>query len=455
MSTKPTLQIPDDILEEPDIPETQRGLVSRKSVLVFVVILVLMLAAFAYYDLTQTPPKPVDKAQAFGGQATQIAAVGPAPQAADVQAIAAGQSAKSGGVSPEPQQQNSPVPGAGSIGTNGSPRAPEDARVSPRVGSPVDFSNRTATAAAAKPDAQAARAERDGAAAESSIFANGVSGSNEPMSSAVEAATGNLADPLARQIEEAKRALTRTAAPAADPTADIIRAMSAAQPTQSQVRQGRDEAWLTGQAATTTAEAVYAKTPASRFMIFQGTRVPLVTREAINSDLPGQVTAMSTANVYDSINQCAVMVPAGTKFIGAYSSDIRPGQSRLLLSYRRMIFPDGRSVDLDGAQGVDQKGSSGADADVNNHFLQMFGYGFAMAIIGDRVGGQTNVSVRNTDGSTSTTSIAGQVFGDIANRVLSRNAVIPPTLSLPPGTPMFVTIVRDIALTPTSWKNCK
>ena len=189
-------------------------------------------------------------------------------------------------------------------------------------------------------------------------------------------------------------------------------------------------------------------------MVFQGTRIPVVTREAINSDLPGQITAMSTANIYDGIHQCAVMVPVGTKFIGTYSADIRPGQSRLLLAYKRMIFPDGRSVDLSGAQGVDRVGIAGIEGDVDNHLLKMFGYGFAVALLSSQASGGAQVTTQQSNGTTTTTTIAGQVLADIGSRVMNRNTNIQPTIQLDPGMPMFVTTVRDIALKPTSRARC-
>lgn len=444
MSTKPSLQTPDSFIEAPLEPEAQRGLVSRSGLWIGIGAFILALLAFAAWDLTRGPSAQDQQARDSGGKKAAPEGVGPAPSPDDVTRTATAQEAK-----------------AETVKSAMGPKAPADVKVEPDANSPIGKGlNRNGVGGPGQPSGAVDRTivddERKGAASESAIFAS-TGGAGDAVTAAIDKVGNAIPNPVQGQIDALSRSLSRTgAAGGTDPTAEVAKALAAfQQPNRPAVQQGRDQAWLTGEASTTTAEATYAKTPVSPWMVFQGTRVPVVTREAINSDLPGSVSAFSTENVYDSVNQCAVMIPAGTKFLGAYSSDVRPGQSRLLLSYRRMIFPDGRSVDLEGAQGVDQRGATGAEADVNNHFLQMFGYGFAMAVIGDQLGGKSNVSVRNPDGTTTTSTIAGQVFSDVATRVLQRNSVIPPTLSLDPGSRLFVTVVRDVALTPTSRKNCK
>jgi type IV secretion system protein VirB10 len=242
----------------------------------------------------------------------------------------------------------------------------------------------------------------------------------------------------------------------ADLSADAFRIFAGAGQTPSQpTRASRDEAWLKDYAQGRPADAAFAEDPASAWLVFQGTRIPVVTREALNSDLPGQVTALSTAPVFDSIRQCAVLIPQGARFIGQYSSDIRAGQSRMLLAFRRMILPDGRSVQLAGSPAVDQAGQSGAAGDIDNHFLQMFGYGFAIAWIADRLGsGGSAVTVTQPNGQSTSTTVAGQVLADTSTRILNRNAVIPPTLTVDAGSRMFVTVTRDLALNPVSKGAC-
>lgn len=81
-------------------------------------------------------------------------------------------------------------------------------------------------------------------------------------------------------------------------------------------------------------------------------------------------------------------------------------------------------------------------------------YGLFVALIASNVKGGESVSVTQPGGLTSTGSIAGQVLADTATRVLNRQQNIPPTIEMDPGARMFITVARDMALTPVA-SNCK
>jgi type IV secretion system protein VirB10 len=448
VSTKAKLQTPDEVLESPVEDEPARGLVPRAGLFLALGSFIAALVMFAVYDLSRSSATASDPAKDVsansGTPQMAVDRVGPAPSPTDVADIANAQVVK---VAAADAAINTRVAAPADVGTQIRPGAPIP---------PVGF-NRSS---AGPQDVQVtAQDQRSAEGATSTIISlsggseNGVGGALTRSGLPGVSAIAGVVDPIQQQIDEL---LTKAkATPASDPVNDIAKAFASVQATPVRSTQGKDQTWLRESAVEKVAEATYAKLPASQWMIFQGTRIPIVTREAINSDLPGPVTALSTAAVYDSINQCAVLIPAGTKFIGSYSADIRPGQSRMLLAYRRMIFPDGRSVELDGAQAVDQRGSAGADGDVNNHFLQMFGYGFAVAWLADRSTAGSGITVTQPNGVSTSTTIAGQVLAETAGRIMSRNAVIPPTITIDVGARMFVTLVRDISLTPISRNHCK
>ncbi|MFD2274185.1 TrbI/VirB10 family protein [Undibacterium arcticum] len=112
--------------------------------------------------------------------------------------------------------------------------------------------------------------------------------------------------------------------------------------------------------------------PTSRFVLMQGSVINAVMLTAMNTDLPGEVQARVTMDIYDSIRGAALLIPKGTKLIGRYNSDIRVGQDRVNLAFQRMILPNGISVDLPGNIGMDAAGRGGVGGDVNNHYTQMF-----------------------------------------------------------------------------------
>ena len=69
--------------------------------------------------------------------------------------------------------------------------------------------------------------------------------------------------------------------------------------------------------------------PASRYVVQAGAVIPAALITGIRSDLPGEVTAQVTENVYDSPTGRYLLVPQGAKLIGLYDSQISFGQDRV------------------------------------------------------------------------------------------------------------------------------
>jgi type IV secretion system protein VirB10 len=62
----------------------------------------------------------------------------------------------------------------------------------------------------------------------------------------------------------------------------------------------------------------------------------------INSDLPGNLIAQVSQNVYDTATGRSLLTPQGsTKLYGVYDSRMVYGQQRVLIAWNRIIFPDG------------------------------------------------------------------------------------------------------------------
>jgi type IV secretory pathway VirB10-like protein len=294
----------------------------------------------------------------------------------------------------------------------------------------------------------------------------GVAGAIKSAVSAAQQATGagagSTSSDSVKQMAELTKNLIgsgNSGSGSGNPTAQVLNATAAvAHPT------ARDVAWLKDYSEEPSKSASGADSglsPASRAknvptknLVVQGTQIPVVSREAVNSDQPGSVTAWSTSPIYDSFTQTKVLIPAGTRFFGRYSSEIRAGQTRLLFAYNRMMLPDGRSVDLMGAQGGDNLGRAGVEGRVDNHFLEMFGYSLAIGWIGNKVGNSgTTTTTTGSSGTVSTETLAGQVAGQVAQSILQRNASIPPTIYKEAGSSFTITITGDIALEP--WKTQK
>jgi type IV secretion system protein VirB10 len=84
--------------------------------------------------------------------------------------------------------------------------------------------------------------------------------------------------------------------------------------------------------------------PPSLYVVQAGAVIPAALITGIRSDLPGQVTAQVTENVYDSPTGRFLLIPQGSKLIGLYDSQISFGQDRVLLVWTRLLMPNGRSI---------------------------------------------------------------------------------------------------------------
>src|SRR5690606_14083354 len=87
--------------------------------------------------------------------------------------------------------------------------------------------------------------------------------------------------------------------------------------------------------------------PASPCILQAGSVIPAALITGIRSDLPGQITAQVTENVYDSPTGSLLLIPQGTRISGQYDDGVTFGQRRVLLVWNRLILPGGRSIVLE------------------------------------------------------------------------------------------------------------
>src|SRR5262249_34174958 len=67
----------------------------------------------------------------------------------------------------------------------------------------------------------------------------------------------------------------------------------------------------------------------SEYEIKAGWEIPAMLEQEINSDLPGEIKALVTANVYDTATGRHLLIPQGSRLIGSYDSHIAYGQDSL------------------------------------------------------------------------------------------------------------------------------
>jgi type IV secretory pathway VirB10-like protein len=123
------------------------------------------------------------------------------------------------------------------------------------------------------------------------------------------------------------------------------------------------------------------ESPASPFQLMAGSLISASLVTGINSDLPGTVIAQVTQPVYDSISGNHLLIPQGSRLIGRYQSEISFGQSRALLVWDRILFPDGRSIRIS-EPGADTAGAAGLSDRTDNHWNKVLAAAGLATILG-------------------------------------------------------------------------
>lgn len=195
--------------------------------------------------------------------------------------------------------------------------------------------------------------------------------------------------------------------------------------------------------------------PLSTYEIKAGWNIPAILITGVNSDLPGQILAQVTQNVYDSANGKYLLIPQGTKVVGAYSSNIIYGQSRLLVAWNKLIFPNGDTLNLDGMQGTSQDGYTGFEDQVDNHYFRIFGSAFLLSSISAGIALSDNSDTNSEKETASDKAIAQaiQQMGQVASEMIRKNMNISPTLKIRPGYKFNIFVTKDIILEPLELNN--
>jgi type IV secretory pathway VirB10-like protein len=183
---------------------------------------------------------------------------------------------------------------------------------------------------------------------------------------------------------------------------------------------------------------------ASPYIIQAGTVIPAALITGIESDLPGQITAQVTENVYDSPAGQYLLIPQGARLIGEYNSEVAYAQTRVQLIWTRLIMPDGASIVLNNQPGADTQGYSGLQDGVNNHWGALFEAAILSTFLS--VGAEVGTSNQENNLIQAIRSGGSDSFNQAGQQVVERELNIQPTLTIRPGFPVRVIVTRDFVL---------
>jgi type IV secretion system protein VirB10 len=186
--------------------------------------------------------------------------------------------------------------------------------------------------------------------------------------------------------------------------------------------------------------------------LYPGTIIPAVTVSRLNTQTPGEAIAQVTRAVYS--NNGVVAIPSGSRLVGKYDGHVFNGATRVMMSFTRAIFPDGKEIALGGMSGTGPRGAGGLHGNSHTHFLTDLGASLLVAMITtgvDSVPNPNSQASGNTfigTSGTSPTQAGAQVLQQQAQSLLAPYSNIRPTITVPAGT-SFRIMVKHTVMLPT------
>jgi len=231
-----------------------------------------------------------------------------------------------------------------------------------------------------------------------------------------------------------------------------------------------------GSAATAACSASNATKVSATYMtaldrtIAQGKLIHAVLETAINTDVVGMARAIISRDVYGESGE-NILIPKGSRVIGEYAKEqIKDGQTRIAVNWKRLIRPDGIDIMLD-SPGTDTLGRGGVEGSLDTKFWTRLGSAFLVSYVvpvlanqlaksypdslgtssGEGAGSNASTTTTTTGSAgTSTTTQKSQFqqatedFQEIAKDVVSKTFSAQPTIRVPQGERINIFVSRDL-----------
>jgi len=202
--------------------------------------------------------------------------------------------------------------------------------------------------------------------------------------------------------------------------------------------------------AVKTSKPIMAERTTGLYWMAPGTVINAVLLNAVDTKLPGRLTARVTQNIYDSRYGRYLLIPAGSVLEGQYDSNVQDGQNRVLMAFDTLVTPSGGIVPLGNMSASDALGRAGMEGDLHTHFWKRMGISLLMAFeaVGlDKIS-PTQTTVSNGAASTSPMTDGASIIVNTANQELKRQFAISPNITIPAGQPMSIITTGAIEVPP-------
>ena len=181
--------------------------------------------------------------------------------------------------------------------------------------------------------------------------------------------------------------------------------------------------------------------------VLEGTLIDAVLTNRLDGSVAAPVNCLVTNPVY-SHDGSLVLIPAGARVLGETRPVQTFGETRLAVSFNRLVMPDGRTYRLDQFMGLNDIGDAGLRDQINQHYRSTFGASAAVGLISgfaqylgtsgfNRGSGDRTVVITGGVGDA-----AAQSTAQVMNRYLNRT----PTIIIREGHRVKVYVTSDFEL---------
>ncbi len=171
--------------------------------------------------------------------------------------------------------------------------------------------------------------------------------------------------------------------------------------------------------------------------------------QTVMSDYVGPLRLLVVDDVYD-VKRHQVLIPKGSKVL-ANSLNIgnvnAPIQSRMGITVRTMVLPDGKTIDFSRQAALDREGIAAVAGSTDYHLIEQFLGVAAFAVL-------SAGTSRQGSGIANDNSFQGELGASARqqlNPIIARYLSLVPTITLEPGTPMRIFLQEEMWITP--WKS--
>ena len=192
----------------------------------------------------------------------------------------------------------------------------------------------------------------------------------------------------------------------------------------------------------------YLQPAVSQYEVKAGTIIPLTLETAINSDLPGEITAVVKTDIYDSKTGNILLIPAGSRVIGRYSSDVSFGQERVQAVINRITLPNQKSINIGTMNLVDKLGASGVSDKIDTKLGKVFTSVIMSAILGVGAGAVKEDNDDSDEWKNDAIDGGGTQAINVGNAYANKVLNVQPSLKIRNGYTVGLFVNKDLLLEP-------